>query len=89
MKPVVVSRPEVESQREFISQELSNRYVGQGEVFRDLCHFGMSFAAKNFFASSHIWHLVVPYCYLFLLSVFILWFSYYVSDIFCKFMVAE
>ena len=26
-----------------------------------------------------------PYCYLFLLSVFILWFSYYVSDIFCKF----
>ena len=25
------------------------------------------------------------YCYLFLLSVFILWFSYYVSDIFCKF----
>ena len=24
---------------------------------------------------------VVPYCYLFLLSVFILWFSYYVSDI--------
>ena len=27
---------------------------------------------------------VVPYCYLFLLSVFILWFSYYVSDIFCK-----
>ena len=29
--------------------------------------------------------VVVPYCYLFLLSVFILWFSYYVSDIFCKF----
>ena len=29
--------------------------------------------------------LVVPNCYLFLLSVFILWFSYYVSDIFCKF----
>ena len=27
---------------------------------------------------------MVPYCYLFLLSVFILWFSYYVSDIFCK-----
>ena len=27
----------------------------------------------------------VPYCYLFLLFVFILWFSYYVSDIFCKF----
>ena len=26
--------------------------------------------------------VVVPYCYLFLLSVFILWFSYYVSDIF-------
>ena len=25
---------------------------------------------------------VVPYCYLFLLSVFILWFTYYVSDIF-------
>ena len=25
---------------------------------------------------------VVPYCYLFLLSVFILWFSHYVSDIF-------
>ena len=25
-------------------------------------------------------------CYLFLLSVFILWFSYYVSDIFCKFL---
>ena len=25
---------------------------------------------------------MVPYCYLFLLSVFILWFSYYVSDIF-------
>ena len=29
--------------------------------------------------------VVVPYCYLFLLSVFILWFSYYFSDIFCKF----
>ena len=29
--------------------------------------------------------VVVPYCYLFLLSVFILWFSYYVSDIICKF----
>ena len=28
---------------------------------------------------------VVPYCYLFLLSVLILWFSYNVSDIFCKF----
>ena len=27
----------------------------------------------------------IPYCYLFLLSVFRLWFSYYVSDIFCKF----
>ena len=26
--------------------------------------------------------VVVPYCYLFLLSVFILWFTYYVSDIF-------
>ena len=33
--------------------------------------------------------VVVPYCYLFLLSVFILWFSYYVSDIFCKLLVAE
>ena len=29
--------------------------------------------------------VVVPYCYLFLLSVFILWFSYYVSDIFVNF----
>ena len=32
--------------------------------------------------------IVVPYCcgsLLFLLSVFILWFIYYVSDIFCKF----
>ena len=29
--------------------------------------------------------VVVPYCYLFLMSVFILWFSYYVSDIFRKF----
>ena len=28
---------------------------------------------------------LVPCCCLFLLSVFILWFSYYVSDIFCKF----
>ena len=28
---------------------------------------------------------MVPYCYLFLLSVFILWFSYYVSDIFVNF----
>ena len=28
---------------------------------------------------------MVPYCYLFLMSVFILWFSYYVSDIFCNF----
>ena len=27
---------------------------------------------------------MVPYCYLFLLSVFILWFSYYVSDKFCN-----
>ena len=25
---------------------------------------------------------MVPYCYLFLLSVFILWFAYYVSDMF-------
>ena len=32
---------------------------------------------------------MVPYCYLFLLSVFILWFSYYVSDTFCKFKVHE
>ena len=29
--------------------------------------------------------MVVPYCYLFLLSVFILWFNYFVSDIFCNF----
>ena len=29
--------------------------------------------------------VAVPYCYLFLLSVFILWFSYCVTDIFCKF----
>ena len=29
--------------------------------------------------------VIVPYCCLFLLFVFILWFSYYVSDIFCKF----
>ena len=29
--------------------------------------------------------VVVPYCYLFLLSVFIRWFNYYVSGIFCKF----
>ena len=29
--------------------------------------------------------VVVPYCYLFLMNVFKLWFSYYVSDIFCKF----
>ena len=29
--------------------------------------------------------VVVPYWYLFLLSVFILWFSYYVSDTFYKF----
>ena len=27
---------------------------------------------------------MVPYCYLFLMSVFILWFTYYVSDIFRK-----
>ena len=33
--------------------------------------------------------VVIPYCYLFLLSVFILWFSYYDSAIFCKFYVAE
>ena len=33
--------------------------------------------------------VVVPYCYLFLLSVFILWFSCYVNGIFCKFLVAE
>ena len=26
--------------------------------------------------------VMVPYCYLFLLSIFILWFTYYVSDIF-------
>ena len=26
--------------------------------------------------------VMVPYCYMFLLSVFILWFTYYVSDIF-------
>ena len=29
--------------------------------------------------------VVVPYCYLFLMTVLILWFSYYVSDIFCGF----
>ena len=45
MKPVVALRPEVEPQGEFTRQEFSQRYVGQGEVFRDLCHFGMSFAA--------------------------------------------
>ena len=28
--------------------------------------------------------VVVPYCYLFLLSVFIIWFAYYVRDIFWK-----
>ena len=33
--------------------------------------------------------VVVPYCYLFLMSVYIIWFIYYVSDIFCKFKVAE
>ena len=33
--------------------------------------------------------VVVPYCYLFLLSVFTLWFSYYVSNIYFKFYVAE
>ena len=32
---------------------------------------------------------MVPYCYLFLLTLFILWFSYCVSDIFCKFYVAD
>ena len=26
--------------------------------------------------------VAVPYCYLFLLSVFILWFTYYINDIF-------
>ena len=31
----------------------------------------------------------MPYCYLFLLSIFILWFSYFISDVFCKFKVAE
>ena len=31
---------------------------------------------------------MVPYCYLFLLSVFVLWFGCYVGDIFCKFWVA-
>ena len=31
--------------------------------------------------------VVVPYCYLFLMSVFIIWFSYYVYDIFCKIYV--
>ena len=29
--------------------------------------------------------VVVSYCYLFLLSVFMLWISYYISDILCKF----
>ena len=33
--------------------------------------------------------VVDPYCYLFFLSVFKLWFSYYVSDIFCKVSAAE
>ena len=37
------------------------------------------------FSKFNFTSVVVPYCYLFLLSVFILWFSYFVSDIFCKF----
>ena len=32
---------------------------------------------------------MVPCCYLFLLSVFILWFGYYVGGMFCEFWVAE
>ena len=40
---------------------------------------------RNHNRSTAFASVVVPYCYLFLLSVFILWFSYYVSDIFFKF----
>ena len=33
--------------------------------------------------------VVFPYCYLFLLSVFVLWFGCCVGDVFCEFWVAE
>ena len=44
------------------------------------CVLDIGFSIYNLFTS-----VVVPYCYLFLMSVLILWFSYYVSGIFCKF----
>ena len=47
------------------------------------CRFGVS--PVNYPDPDPGTSVVVPYCYLFLLSVFILWFSYYVNDIFCKF----
>ena len=69
-------------------------------TFRILCRFSWQFISqvisliivvRNRFKAPSIFILTVPRRYfccgslLFLLSVFILWFIYYVSDIFCKF----
>ena len=57
--------------------------------------FGTNASLANRFKPPSIFILTVPRRYfccgslLFLLSVFILWFIYYVSDIFCKIYVAE
>ena len=50
----------------FVSQYTFCCRIDQGSVGVKLVQGGTS--------------VVVPYCYLFLLSVFILWFSYYVSE---------
>ena len=46
---------------------------------------GLWFLTNRGLTTGYVVSVVVPYCYLFLMSVFILWFSYYVSDLFCKF----
>ena len=51
----------------------------------DGAKFHGSATTNLFLQRLKIGSVMVPYCYLFLLSVFILWFSCYVSDIFCKF----
>ena len=61
------------------SKKLHNIYT-----HRDLCGLSPQYFYTDIQGGTSV---VVPYCYSFLLPVFvfILWFSYSVSDIFCKF----
>ena len=57
-------------------------YVKREHKFEEHTHFGKYVITLK---TDILVFRKVYFCYLFLLSVFILWFSYYFSDIFCKF----